>query len=132
MADSHVGKLAGVNPQLVLKVMQIFEAMRALGFEMMVTDGVRTLAKQQELFARGRTQPGKIVTMVDGATARSKHQVAADGYGRAVDCAFLLNGAPSWANDLPWRLYGEMAKALGLIWGGEFSRLVDRPHVELP
>jgi peptidoglycan L-alanyl-D-glutamate endopeptidase CwlK len=128
-----IDKLAGVHPVLARRVGAILEAMTVLGFPMMVTDGVRTTAQQQALYAKGRTAPGQRVTNVDGVTKTSNHQPKADGYGHAVDCCFLdERGKPSWADTHPWRLYGEMAKALGLVWGGDWKSIVDKPHIELP
>jgi peptidoglycan L-alanyl-D-glutamate endopeptidase CwlK len=126
-----MSKLDGVHPALVEKTGRILAAMSALGFPMLVTDGVRTVTEQAALYAKGRTAPGKIVTQCDGELKRSNHQVKADGFGHAVDCCFLVDGKPSWDDALPWRLYGETAKALGLKWGG-FWTTPDRPHVELP
>lgn len=125
-------KLAGVHPDLQQRVPQILAAMAALGFEMRVTDGLRTTAQQQALYALGRTKPGTIVTNADGVVHPSNHQAKADGFGHAVDCTFWVDGVPSWANHLPWRCYGECAKALGLKWGGDFLSIKDRPHIELP
>lgn len=127
MAD----KLLGVHPDLQAKVAQILAAMQALGLEMRVTDGLRTLAQQQALFALGRTKPGSIVTRADGVRRPSNHQAKTDGVGHAVDMTFWVDDEPSWAEGLPWRLYGEMATALDLKWGGFWS-IPDKPHIELP
>jgi len=124
-------KLLGVHPDLQEKVHRILDAMTVLGLEMRVTDGLRTIEQQQALYALGRSKPGKIVTNADGVVHRSNHQVHADDFGHAVDCTFWVDGTPSWAEDLQWRLYGEMAKALGLKWGGDWSK-PDKPHIELP
>ncbi len=124
-------RLLGVHPVLIAKVQAIIAAMGELGFVLMVTDGVRTVAQQQKLYAQGRTAPGRIVTRADGVTTRSNHQPHADDWGHAVDCCFVVAGKPSWDESNPWPLYGEMAKAIGLKWGGDWST-PDRPHVELP
>ena len=124
-------KLIGVHPDLQQRVPKIVEAMAILGFELRVTDGVRTLEQQQALFALGRTKPGSIVTRADGLRNPSNHQVKPDGFGHAVDCTFWVDGTPSWASDLPWRLYGEMAKALDCKWGGDWAK-PDYPHIEWP
>ena len=123
-------KLDGVHPVLVEKVKRILHASAELGHPMIVTDGVRTLAQQQALYAKGRTAPGKIVTKADGVRAKSNHQVKGDGFGHAVDCCFLVDGKATWEG--PWDLYGAMARSLGLTWGGDWKRFVDRPHIELP
>lgn len=124
--------LAGVHPKLIEAVDRILDAMELLGHPMMPTDGVRTVAQQKALYAQGRTAPGKIVTNADGELKRSNHQVHGDGLGHAVDCAFIVDGKPSWADEHPWALYGLMAKTLRLTWGGDWHGLVDRPHIELP
>ncbi len=118
-------KLLGVHPVLIAKVQAIIAAMGELGFVLMVTDGVRTVAQQQKLYAQGRTKQGPIVTQADGVEHRSNHQI-----GLAVDCCFVVNGKPSWDDALPWVLYGAMAETLGLTWGGGWKH-PDRPHIEL-
>lgn len=124
-------KLAGVHPKLRYYVARIIDAMDALGFTMIVTDGVRTAAEQAALYAQGRTAPGAIVTQADGVVKKSNHQLHADGCGHAVDCCFLVDGKPSWDDHLPWATYGACAKALGLTWGGDWATIHDRPHIEL-
>ena len=44
-------RLAGVDPELAAKIRRILNAMQALGFPMMVTDGFRTVQQQKRLFA---------------------------------------------------------------------------------
>lgn len=134
LAASRIAKLQGVDPRLIEIVKRICYAMNELGFHMIVTDGVRTTAQQQALFAQGRSQPGVIVTNADGIVKKSNHQPRADGLGRAVDMCFLdAAGQPSWdAKRFPFRLYGEMAKALGCVWGGDWVSIHDLPHIELP
>ena len=127
-----MSRLEGVHPTLTDKVTRMLHALAELGFPMMVTDGVRTLAQQQALYAQGRSKPGKIVTNADGVRVKSNHQPKPDGYGHAVDCCFLVDGKPSWDGTLPWKLYGEMAKALGLSWGGDWKSITDKPHIEMP
>ena len=127
--------LSQIEPRLRAGVPKILAAMATIGFPMMVTDAVRTLEEQQALYAQGRTKPGPIVTNADGVIKKSNHQVHEDGLGRAVDCCFIITGAPSWDVHLPWGAYGALAKALGFKWGGDWSTiqtgLHDLPHVEI-
>lgn len=124
-------KLDGLAPALQAKVTILIGAMADLGFRMVVTDGIRTDAQQIALYAQGRTATGVVVTHCDGVQLRSRHQPQADSWGHAVDCTFTVDGKPDWAEAHPWRLYGEMGKALGLKWGGDWT-IPDRPHLELP
>lgn len=132
MTERDRQKLVGVHPQLVEKVEKILAALDALGFPMMVTDGVRSVEQQKALYAKGRTAPGPVVTYADGVEKRSNHQPHIDKLGHAVDCCFVVNGKPSWDAHLPWKAYGAAAEAHGLTWGGSWTRLADLPHVELP
>jgi peptidoglycan L-alanyl-D-glutamate endopeptidase CwlK len=121
-----------LHPELRARVTRVLAEMRRLGHPMRVTDGYRTAAEQARLYAKGRTVPplgkGYRVTNVDGVRTMSHHQT-----GRAIDCAFVTeDGGLSWDGRLPWARYGALAVAEGLIWGGHFKSLVDRPHVELP
>lgn len=131
-------KLAGVHPELRLRVWRIVMAMAVLGYRMMVTDGARTDLEQQKLYAQGRTLSGKIVTHCDGVKRRSNHQERLPpstyaGYASAVDMTFVgPDLKPTWSDDWPWELYGRMAKGQALVWGGDWpTQRRDRPHVEL-
>lgn len=136
MAD----KLLGVHPDLQMAVPKIQQAMAVLGREMRPTDGARTQEQQYQIWRQGRQIPGPFataqkplgstVTNADGVVKKSNHQIKSDGFGHAVDMTFWVDGAPSWADDLPWELYGCMAEALGLKWGGRW-RVPDKPHIEL-
>lgn len=72
--------LEGLHPDMV-KVMH--KALELGVMDFTITDGVRTLEQQKELYAQGRTKPGKIVTW----TLKSNHLVQDTGYGHAVDIA---------------------------------------------
>lgn len=126
-------KLDGVHPTLVTRIGTVLAAMQILGFPMRVVQGVRTQTQQQALFAQGRTAPGKIVTKADGVIHKSNHQPKADGFGYAVDCAFV--GPDPWGETQPWKAYGACCEAVGLKWGGGTAFLKaginDRPHAEL-
>lgn len=133
----HKERLAGVHPELADKALTILGVMSVLDAPMFVTEGVRSTARQQALFAQGRTTPGKIVTNVDGVKVRGKHQIdRRDGLGHAVDFAFRASARSDdpWSTSHPWRLFGEVVKVLGLVWGGEFTTIRggDGPHAELP
>lgn len=136
MVDINNGIRVGLHPLLLEKVDRVLNAMAALGWPMKIVQGVRTAEQQGKLYAQGRTAPGKVVTNADGVVKKSNHQPKQDGYGYAVDCAFVDNPATpvdeTWSDRSPWSAYGACAKAVGLVWGGDWKSLPDRPHVELP
>lgn len=59
-------RLAGVDARLVAVVRRAIELSTV---DFTVLEGVRTLGRQKELYAQGRTAPGKVVTW----TMKSKH-----------------------------------------------------------
>ncbi len=124
MTPRDLERLVGVHPTLVAKIDVVFGRL-----SMFVVVGVRTAAEQHADYAIGRTVSGMIVTMCDGVTHPSPHQAHADGWGYAVDCAFL--GGDPFSLSHPWEAYGDLLESLGLIWGGRFSHPVDLDHAEL-
>lgn len=86
--------------------------------------GLRSIQKQEALFAQGRSLPGKIVT-----NAMAGH--SAHNWGLATDwCLFSDIGLPEWENNR-WDEYGNAVRKLGLEWGGDFKSIRDLPHNEL-
>lgn len=87
--DPH-GRLAGVHPDLVKVVLAAAKLSKQ---PFMVIEGVRTAARQAQLYAQGRTKPGPKVTWV----TVSNHQAKPDGFGHAVDLAAIApSGAIDW------------------------------------
>lgn len=120
--------LETLEPGLRTALRAVLRDMAKAGHPMRCYSGRRTVAQQQALFAKGRTVPGAKVTFADGVKKRSRHQ---DGV--AADCAFVVGAdgrGLSWEG--PWHLYGGLAEREGLVWGGRWEKLRDRPHVELP
>jgi hypothetical protein len=126
LSDRDLKRLAGVHPLMQTKIADVFQAMDV---SMFVVQGVRSTAEQQADFAKVPK-----VTNCDGVKVKGPHQVHADGYGYAVDCAFVPTKDrpdpfdPAW----PWDEYGDAVENEGLIWGGKFLHLGDKDHAELP
>ena len=114
-------RLAGILPEL-RAVLHVFQThLTRLGCpKLLVVEGFRSCARQKELFAQGRTLPGKIVTSVICPDATHPR-------GQAVDLAFV--DSHPYADTHPWQLIGEACKLVGLRWGGAWG---DFGHVEIP
>jgi len=113
-----LSRLEGVHPDLV-RVVKRAAAISALDFT--VLEGLRTLARQKELFAQKAT-----------TTMKSRHLT-----GHAVDLAPLLNGEVRW----DWPLYHRLAdivkqaaadEKVPIEWGGDWKTFKDGPHWQLP
>ncbi|MDV3661621.1 hypothetical protein CMU70_14295 [Elizabethkingia anophelis] len=136
LGERSLKNLDGVHPNLV-KVMKMAIVNSPVDFT--ITEGVRTLKRQQELYAQGRTKPGIKVTNADGIKNKSNHQAKADGFGHAVDLyPFFLGQVQVNHKDTikNLKLISEHIKkvakelGIGITWGGDW-KFVDPPHFEL-
>lgn len=97
------------------------------GIPLVVTQAYRDSSEQARLYAQGRTTPGSIVT--NAPPGWSWHE-----YRLAFDVAVLdqATGRATWPNDNAlWAQIGTAGKAAGLEWGGDWTGIVDRPHLQL-
>jgi peptidoglycan L-alanyl-D-glutamate endopeptidase CwlK len=117
--------LSQVNPSLASAAWNIIEAAQQSGYTLVVAEGYRTVQKQNEYYAQGRTKPGNIITYKKGG--ESKHNT-----GEAVDFDFVINGVQSNASGNNWNFIGNLARQLGLTWGGDWKSFKDLRHVEMP
>ena len=109
--------LTGVHPDLV-KVTR--RAYVLAGGAFIVTEGLRTAARQKQLVEAGASR-----------TLNSRHLT-----GHAVDLAALVAGKVRWDWPLYARLAGFMKQAaaelnVDIDWGGDWKRMRDGPHFEL-
>lgn len=118
------GRLRLLYPDVSVRVNRLYSDIREkLGLEPRVAQGLRTFEQQKKLYDQGRTEPGKIVT-------NAKPGSSFHNFGCAVDTCFI-GPDPFPADEKIWKRYGELAKAHGFVWGGDFHSIVDRPHIEL-
>lgn len=97
--------------------------MQCNGYTFIITDGYRGEAQQNLLYAKGRTVPGPKVT--NARWGSSPH-----GLGIAADIARQVDGKISWKDD-HYAVIGKFASQHGLVWGGDWASLKDKPHLEL-
>ena len=128
-------RLVGVHPKLVDVVKMAIELTKQ---DFMVLEGVRTPARQAELYAQGRTKPGQKVTW----TLKSNHFInSKTGYGHAVD---LVPFPIDWSHkklDVVAKAMFAAADTLGveIRWGKDWNRNgisgekgeTDSPHFEI-
>lgn len=122
VAQKEAANPNGLSPLMALIVRRTLSAMAELGKPMRLVEGFRSMERQAELYAQGRTKPGKIVT--NAKPGQSQHNL-----GRAADLCFQKTGYS--APEADWQLYGMMAKSFGAEWGGDWKGFVDRPHIEV-
>jgi peptidoglycan L-alanyl-D-glutamate endopeptidase CwlK len=98
-------------------------ACREAGITLLVTQAYRDMDEQAALYAKGRTEPGRVVT--NARPGYSWHN-----FRRAYDVAVVDGGQVIWAGPEYVRA-GEIGKSLGLVWGGGFGSIKgDLGHFE--
>ncbi|WP_082055753.1 LysM peptidoglycan-binding domain-containing protein [Geobacillus kaustophilus] len=117
-------KLQNVHPVVAAKARQLISQAYKKGINVIITQGYRSIEEQNELYAQGRTKPGKIVTNAKGGY--SYHN-----FGLAFDFAILNpDGSVSWNVDEKWKRVAQIGKSLGLEWGGDWKSFPDYPHFQ--
>lgn len=114
-------RLATVHP----KLRAVIEHASAAVLQYIVTEGVRTRARQKELVAAGASR-----------TMNSKHLPDKNGFSRAVDLAVWVGNEVRWDWPLYERLAAEVklsaaALKVDIVWGGDWRTFKDGPHFEL-
>jgi peptidoglycan hydrolase-like protein with peptidoglycan-binding domain len=118
-------RLSKIHPTLADKARQLIAKAHEEGIDLVVTQGLRTIAEQNALYAQGRTAPGKIVTKAKGGS--SYHN-----FGLAFDIAVRKeNGDIDWNSTKLYNRVGQLGKSIGLEWGGDFKSIKDTPHFQL-
>jgi peptidoglycan L-alanyl-D-glutamate endopeptidase CwlK len=126
MNDASRRRLDKVHPTLAAAIKVLIDALAQNGMQVEVVQGLRSFAEQDEIFRQGRSKPGPIVTRARGG--QSNHN-----YGLAVDVVPFNGGQPNWNAPLGvWTTIGSEAEKLGMEWGGDWRKFVDKPHIQLP
>jgi peptidoglycan L-alanyl-D-glutamate endopeptidase CwlK len=130
-ADSRSeGNIATLHPRVRPYARALIETAAGQGVIIKVTSGTRTYAEQDDLYAQGRTKPGKIVTNARGGY--SNHN-----FGIAFDVTIFKGSDDPEKAKTPvyespaYNALGSIGTHLGLEWGGNWTSIKDEPHYQL-
>ena len=115
-----------LHPWLNYKLTLLLKQCAKKGIYLIITQGFRSKAEQDALYAQGRTKKGNIVTNAKGSDYSSQHQ-----WGIAFDIA--INDKKLLYDEATIRKVAKIAKSkkVGLAWGGDWVSPVDTPHFYL-
>jgi peptidoglycan LD-endopeptidase CwlK len=118
-------RLEGIHPGLASRARGMLDRCAQAGLALLITQGYRSYAEQDSLYAQGRTTPGRIVTNARGG--QSYHN-----FGLAFDIVVLdAMGKAEWDEGHPgWTLAADVGRAVGLEWGGAWVQFKDLPHFQ--
>lgn len=127
MASRHLEDLA----RPVMQAAQgLLDDCRSAGIDLLIYCTMRTNAEQAELYAIGRSKPGKVVTAAK--PGQSKHNPDIDGKAWAFDAVPMLGGKPQWDNSALLLKVGQLGEARGLMWAGRWGgALRERVHFQI-
>lgn len=142
-------RLIGLHPVVSAATTVLIDRCYARGVPILITQGLRTTAEQNDLFAQGRTQAELNAAGLSNVKAQpnkpkvtnAKGGTSYHNYGLAIDFALLLPDGKqvSWDTKrdgdgdkvADWMEVVQEAKVLGFEWGGDFVNIKDAPHFQM-
>ncbi len=125
-------KIEDLHPDLQPKARAFVAECGAEGIDVLVYCTYRSDAEQDDLYALGRTKPGKIVTKLPGGKSDHNFTINGKPAAKAFDAApeRLVNGRKEviWNDPELWKIMGQVAERVGLKWGGNWKKFKDQPH----
>lgn len=107
----------GRQPAVQRRVNDFLTLAEQNGYRLRITSGYRTKKEQAELYARGRTKPGRVVTY-------AKAGASMHNYGLAVDIVDQNEGY-----DIDWDGLYQVARVVGMeSYGARYD--FDKPHFQ--
>ena len=95
------------------------------GIRIIITQTLRTIEEQDELYARGRTKPGPVVTNAKGGSSYHNYRLAFDFAVQGDDGKTIWDPKVDENNDgePDYAEIGAIGEAFGLEWGGHFKTI---------
>jgi peptidoglycan LD-endopeptidase CwlK len=122
--------LDDLAPPVKAAALSLLCAARGDGFEVLIYCTLRLSFEQSELYALGRTVPGKIVT--NAKPGKSLHNPDAFGKSWAFDAVPMLNGKAMFHDGALIDRMGLLGEGVGLEWAGRWrGRLRERVHFQI-
>lgn len=111
-----------LKPRVRRLMEQLVKDAAKVGFEILITQGYRSIEEQNRLYAQGRQTKGNIVTNAKGGDSFHNH-------GCAFDYCFLVNKKASYSlPDSAWKKIADLGVKLGLEAGYYWKGFQDKPH----
>jgi peptidoglycan L-alanyl-D-glutamate endopeptidase CwlK len=120
-------KIDDLHPKVAATCRELIARCDAAGIDIIVTSTYRDNDSQRELYAQGRTKPGRKVT--NARPGYSWHN-----WRLAFDVVPMRAGKPVWGttgDDLVlWQTIGKIGKEIGLEWAGDWVSFREYPHFQ--
>lgn len=118
-------RIAKLHPKIREDVTKALMDLDKVHIRVRITQGYRTIAEQDKLYAQSRTMPGPNVTNARGG--QSWHN-----YGLAFDfCLMNPDGSVCFDDKSEdWAQATNIFKSHNFEWGGDWINFIDTPHFQ--
>lgn len=149
MTNTSEARLREVYPRLAENIHKLASQLLEEGVEIVVSQGIRTIAEQDALYAQGRTSLSSVGCHHNGRTFKpgtcphhpygvpitnARGGYSYHNFGLAVDCAPIIPSqyAIDWNSSHPaWIKMETYGVKLGMVNGAHWARLIDAPHFQM-
>ena len=133
-SSKSAAALATCDPRL----QRVFNAV-VKSFDCTIVEGHRPVARQQALYAQGRTAPGAVVTQIDGVRKKGQHNYLPSKAVDAVPYPVNWSDAQRMHYFAGFVIGTAASMGITLRWGGDWDRdtetaderFRDLPHFEV-
>ena len=115
--------LSDLNPKVAAMCSEFINRCKAESIDVLITSTYRDAASQNELYAQGRTKPGKKVTNAKAGQSYHNWRVA-------FDFVPIINGKAQWNDAKLFTQCGEIAESVGLEWAGRWTKFKEMAHCQ--
>lgn len=138
--------ISDLHPEVQAMVRDALRRCEAAGIDLLITCTFRSPQVQAQLYAQGRTAPGRIVTNARPGQSSHNYRIAGMPASLAIDVVPLRHGKPVWGlsgngidtnpadddrDDLElWQRVRDAFEAAGLASASRWRRFVEWPHFE--
>lgn len=128
MDSRSLRNLSGVHADLILVIQKAFDNITpGSNITFVVTEGVRTMERQKELYAAKKTKTLKTRHVPDNNAC---------GMSCAVDIVAIVDGKVSWDFKYYEAIAAYIKKTaseyhIPIVWGGDWKSFKDGPHFQL-
>lgn len=110
-----------LHPSVKAKALLLIAECKKQKLPITITQTYRSSTYQQELYNKGRSTKGGIVTNCRPGQSPHEYRVAFD---------FCMSAPGHTWDTAMMDKVGAIGEKLGLTWGGHFKSLVDKPHFQ--
>jgi len=119
-------RIATLHPLIRTKVYSFIKQCKAKGYNVRITEGLRSFDRQRKLYIQSRLNNKPKVT-----NAKAGHSY--HNYGLAFDVITYHSGCKQNINNCIYNTppaVVTIAKSLGFSWGGDWKTFKDKPHFQ--